>query len=273
MTPQELKIRKFEEFDYPDIVRLEEEVYPDKKESLESFRFGDKNRADKCKHQRYMVEKNSDVIGHGFYTQWEVSYDPHKFFVYGLIHPDHQGNGYGTELYRHILGELEKFDPIEIQAHVREDKQKGIEFLKKRGFEEVMRMWEAELEVKDFDFEEYEGLEEKINNEGIKLTSLAKIEIDDNAKRKLYELHDEIMEDVPLPDEYTRQDYDRFIERTFKHPDFFPEGYILAIKGDGFVGLSSHWEKDKQNALFTGLTGVRKEYRGKGIATARRLRE
>ncbi len=272
MTPQEMKIRKFEEFDYPDIVRLEEEVYPDKKESLESFRFGDKNRADKCKHQRYMVEKNSDVIGHGLYTQWEVSYDPQKFFVYGLIHPDHQGNGYGTELYQHILRELKKFDPIEIQAHVREDKQKGIEFLKKRGFEEVMRMWEAELEVKDFDFEEYEGLEEKINNEGIKLTSLAKIEIDDNAKRKLYELHDEIMEDVPLPHEYTSQDYHRFIERTFNHPDFFPEGYILALKDDEFNGMSSHWENEKENALFTGLTGVRREYRGKGIATAMKVK-
>ncbi|MBS3790976.1 MAG: GNAT family N-acetyltransferase [Candidatus Thermoplasmatota archaeon] len=272
MATEGTKIRKFKDLDYPEIVKLEEEVYPDKKESVESYRFRDKNRAEKCKHQRFIVEKDSHVIGHGFYTQWEGSYHPRKFFVYGLIHPDHQGNGHGTELYQHIIGELEKFDPIKIEAHVREDKERGVELLKKRGFEEAMRMWESELEIEDFDLNEYEGLEEKLRKEGFELTSLAEIEIDEDTKREMYELHEDIMEDVPMPDEYTRQDYDRFIERTFNHPEHFPEGYILALKEDEFVGMSSHWKKEKENSLFTGLTGVRKGYRGKGIATAMKVK-
>ncbi len=60
ITPQELKISKFEESNYPDITRLEEEVYPDKRESAEAFRFRDQNRAGKFKLPRLF--KMSDIM-------------------------------------------------------------------------------------------------------------------------------------------------------------------------------------------------------------------
>ncbi len=269
---EELRIRTFEELDYPHIVRLEEAVYPDKKRSEESFRFNDENRADKCEHQRFIGELGDEVIGHGFYTQWEGSYHPGKFFIYALIHPDYQGEGFGKLFYQHILDELKEHDPEKLEAHAREDKKRALRFLEDRGFESTMKMWEAELKVDEFEFEEYEDLEEKLEDEGIVLKSLKDIEHDEENKRKLYELHEDVMEDVPLPDGYTRTEYDRFIDKLFNHPRYFPEAYILAIKDDEFVGMSSHWYKEKENSLFTGLTGVRKDYRGKGIATAMKIK-
>lgn len=271
MTSENLTIRKFKDSDYSHIVRLEEAVYPDKKTNEESYRFRDKNRADKCKHQRYIAQIDDKVIGHGFYTQWEGSYQPGKFFIYILIHPDYQGSGYGSKFYQYVLKELEKYEPSKIVCHARKDKERAIRFIKDRDFKETMRMWEAELEVNEFDFDEYAGLKEKLNEEGIILTSLDKLEMNENNKKKLYELNEYIMEDVPMPDEYTRTEYERFIKKTFDHPEFFPEGYIIATKDDSFIGLSRHWLKEEENALFTGLTGVRRDYRGKGIATAMKV--
>ncbi len=265
---EELQIRTFEELDYPHIVRLEEAVYPDKKQSEESFRFNDENKAVKCEHQRFIAELEEEVIGHGFYTQWEGSYHPGKFFIHALIHPDYQGEGYGKRFYQHILDRLEEYDTEKLEAHAREDKERAVRFLEDRGFERTMKMWEAELKVDEFDFEEYEGLKEKLEGEGIVLKSLKEIEHDEENKRKLYELHEDVMEDVPLPDGYTSTDYDRFIDKLFNHPRYFPEGYILAVKEDEFVGMSTHWFKEKENSLSTGLTDVRRDHRGRGIATA-----
>ncbi len=267
-----MDIRKFTDDDYSHIVRLEEAAYPDKKRSEENFRHNDENRAEKCEHQRFIAELDGQVIGHSFYTQWEGTYQPGNFFIYALIHSNHQGEGYGKKFYQRLLEELKEHDPKKLEAHAREDKKRALRFLKDRGFKRTMKMWEAELKVDEFDFDEYEGLEEKLEDEGIVLMSLKEIEDDEENKRKLYELHEDVMEDVPLPDEYKRTDYDRFIDGLFNHPGYFPEGYILAIKDDEFVGMSSHWFKEKENSLFTGLTGVRRDYRGKGIATAMKVK-
>ncbi len=269
---KELRIREFKDTDYPDIVRLEEAVYPDKKELEESFRFNDENKADKCEHQRLIAELGDQVIGHGFYTQWEGSYQPAKFFIYCLIHPDYQAEGYGKRFYRYLMEKLEKHNPTKLEAHAREDKERGLRFLEDRGFVETMRMWEAELVVDEFDFDQYEGLEKRLEDESIVLTTLKEIEHNEENKKKLYELHEDVMEDVPLPDEYTRTDYDRFIEKLFNHPRYFPEAYILAIKEEEFVGMSSHWFNEKENTLFTGLTGVGEDHRGEGIATAMKVK-
>ncbi len=79
------------------------------------------------------------------------------------------------------------------------------------------------------------------------------------------------MHEVPMSDEYTGTDHDRFIE-FFEHPDFFLEAYIIAVKDDEFIGLSSHWKKEEQDVLYTQLTGVREKYRGKGLATAMKVK-
>ncbi|MFP4185576.1 MAG: N-acetyltransferase family protein [Candidatus Natronoplasma sp.] len=46
----------------------------------------------------------------------------------------------------------------------------------------------------------------------------------------------------------------------------------LGLERGCIRGMSSHWKKEKENSLFTGLTGVRRKYRGKGIATAMKVK-
>lgn len=274
MTSQELKIRKFEGSDYPDIVRLSNTVFPERKRTEEFFRHYDKNKAEKCEHQRYIVEIEEKVIGCGHYTQLEWNYAPGKYFIYGCIDPDFQGQGYGSEFYRYLMDELEEKDPKKLVVHTREDKKKSIRFLEDRGFKETQRECELVLDVNDFDFdfEEFSGLEEKLDvDHGIKLRSLEEIRFDEENKRKLHELYNDVYKDVPISGEYTGKDFDRFV-KSHESPKLFPEAYLVAVKDDKFIGLSSKWEMDGENTLFTQLTGVREKYRGKGIATAMKVK-
>ncbi len=271
MPSQELNIRKFKESDYPEIVRLENKVFPEAETSEESLRFRDKNRSEKCEHQRFVAELDGEIIGHGLYSQWERSYQEGKFYIYEVIHQDHQGKGFGKRFYHYLLKELQGYDPRKLECKTKEGKERAIKFIEDRDFEETIKRWPLELNVEDFDFEEYNKLKEKLEEEEIELTSLGEIGIDEKICRKVYELYEEVWEDVPMPDEHTGMEFNRWME-FFDSPDFFPEGYILAVKDDEFIGLSTNWRKEKQDTVYTGLTGVKREYRGIGLAKAMKVK-
>ncbi len=266
-----VKIRKFEDSDYPEIAKLENIVFPGVEKSVESMKFRDENKPEKCKHKRFVAELHDEIIGHGLYSQWERSYRPRKFYVHETIHPDFQGRGYGKRFYRHLLRELEEHNPIKLECKTKEGKDRAIRFIKDRDFEETTRRWELELNVEDFNFEEYVELKEKLDDEGIELTSLGEMGVDEQTSRRVYELYEEVWEDFPMPDEHTGMEYDRWVE-FFDSPSFFPEGYIIAVKGDEFIGLCTNWDKEGQDAIYTGLTGVKSGYRGRGIATALKVK-
>ncbi len=269
---QDLKIRKIDDSDYEDIARLHNLLYPDMKQSVESFKRGDENKAEKCKHQRCIAELNEKVIGHGFYTQTEWNHQEGKFRIDIEIHPDYHGKGYGSLLYRHLIDELEEYDPVKLVCYAKEDKERSIRFLKDRDFEPFMKEWLSVLDVDEFDPEEYAGLEERLVEKDIVLTSLEGLEHDEENKRKLYELHEELYEDVPTHDDYTGMDYDRYIESVFDHSEPFFEGFIIAVKDDEFIGMSRNLLRKEDDSLSTWLTGVKREYRGKGIATAMKVK-
>ncbi len=272
MDKKNLRISKFDESYYEDIVNLHNLLYPDRKNSVEFFKHIDNNRAEKCKHQRYIAELDEEFIGHSLYTQWEGNYQPGKFRIDIEIHPDYQGEGYGSKLYNHLMGELDKFDPSKLVCYAKEDKKRSIRFLKDRGFEPFMREWVSVLDVDEFDFSDYGGLEDKLAEEDIFLKSLKDIEHTEEKKRRLYELHEVLMEDVPMHDDYTHMDYERYIEKVFNHPGRFFEGCIIAVKEGEFIGMSSNVLEKEDNSLSTYLTGVKREYRGRGIATAMKVK-
>ncbi len=78
-----------------------------------------------------------------------------------------------------------------------------------------------------------------------------------------------IRDDVPIPPGEERADvpFERWFGR-FNRPELLPAGYMLAVDGDRFVGTSQLWRAPDADALRTGLTGVRREYRRRGIALA-----
>lgn len=56
-------------------------------------------------------------------------------------------------------------------------------------------------------------------------------------------------------------------------PDYIPDGLIIALNPGGeFVGLSSLRRDSLSSPLETGLTGVHRDFRGRGIATAVKVR-
>jgi GNAT superfamily N-acetyltransferase len=55
-------------------------------------------------------------------------------------------------------------------------------------------------------------------------------------------------------------------------PNLLPDAYFVAVDGDEYAGTSALWSSPGSNQLYTGLTGVRRAHRRKGIALALKLR-
>lgn len=267
-----LPIRRFKQDDYPAIVEIINTVYPEYPRTVKEIRFNDEHRDPRCKFERYVAEREGRVIGISVYDQFPDMYHPRRFYVNIIVHPDSQHQGVGSELYNHLVEELQQFDPLSFRHGIREDMTSGIRFLKHRGFKEDNRGWESRLDVAAFDFSPFEGLEEKVCDQGIEIKTMRQLEDDSERNRKLYELDCEVVKDEPSPEPYTPISYEYFIKRALNHPGSLPDAYFVAVHNDDYVGISCLWANQSNNDLHAGQTGVKRAYRRRGIATTLKLR-
>src|SRR5262249_18391772 len=130
-----------------------------------------------------------------------------------------------------------------------------------------------------FDFARFASAEERVTAQGIAMTTLGEELARDReqALRNLHELHAACRRDVPALDPATDDSYEDFLAWWetvgLVIPRFLSDGYLLAKHGERWVGQSALWaNQDKPDTLDQGMTGVLQAYRGRGIATALKVR-
>jgi len=269
-------IRPFEGSDseYQTAVAVSNAVWPESLETVQEWNHQDATRDPQYRFQRLVVELDGSIIGVGIYCEPAWSFKPGKFHVDGYVHPDHRKRGVGTALYHHLMKALASYDPVVITASTREDRTHGVRFLTQRGFRQIMREPVSHLEVMSFDHTRFAGYPARMTELGIKIVSLAEIIANDSDwKRRYWDLDWELAQDAPTTDPFTRQSFENFEERTLGAPGFDPHAHLISLDRDRWVGMSALWmsqaEPDKLN---TGLTGVVRSHRRKGIATAMKVR-
>ncbi|MCR4404044.1 MAG: GNAT family N-acetyltransferase [Candidatus Acetothermia bacterium] len=270
-----IKLRQFEPQDYEALCEIDRAIYPEYRYSAEEWRYDDEH-FDRTKYtlRRYVAQLGDEVVGYGQYRHSPHMFHPRRFWLTVAVQPRHQGRGVGRALYNRLNEELEALPAEIVWAQVREDRPAGLAFAERRGFREKMREWESWLDVSAFDFAKFAGEAERAEAQGIEITTLAEErERDPQCLEKLYELSNLIMVDVPSPAPYTPPPFEHFLEYNIRHPNAIPDAYFIAKDSPVYVGQSDLWRsKEEPKDLYQGLTGVRREYRGRGIAMALKLR-
>ncbi len=269
-----LKIRPFNntDEDYRAAVDVSNANWPKELAAPESWQHRDKHRDTNYLFKRVVGEVAGKVVAYSSFGESSWAYVQGKYFIQIEVHPDHQRSGYGTALYDHVTGLLSERDPLFFTADTREDKPDFIRFLTKRGFERQMRYPVSHLNPQTFDFAKFDSAEKRAKEQGVEIVSVPDLPArDPDWKRNWYELEGECWMDVPLPESPTRGSYEEFASR-FDSPNYDATAHFIAIDGDRYVGLTGMWisiaEKHK---LYTGLTGVVRSHRRKGVATALKL--
>ncbi len=268
-------IRPFTVADYPALIVVINSADPEHMErgtemTVAEMQLKDEQRDPKCRFQRWVAEIDGKVIAVGQYDQFADMYHPRQFWVYLVVAAQYQGRGIGSALYQHVASTLQPLQPLEVRAEVREDLTQSVHFAKAQGFQEEWARWESHLDIVAFAEAPYRELEARLQAEGIEIKAANAMVDDAERDQKLYTLNAQLMADVPFPPALQRTDigYEAFVEDELR----LPEAYFVAVSAGEYIGLCSLLPPAKGNAVLTiAMTGVKRSYRGRGIALALKL--
>jgi GNAT superfamily N-acetyltransferase len=275
MTTTTSRLRAFTADDYPAWVAGSNLCYPDYPWSVEEVRHQD----DKWDHGRFfrariVADEEGCIVGSVEVNHRPSRFHPDRYAFDVWVLPDRRRRGHGSALYEAGVGLLRERNALAATAGVKESMTDGVEFTRKRGWVEVKRDWESRLVVAGFDFGHFAGAAERVATQGIRISTYAdELARDPETPRKAYELTDDCRRDVPAMDAPTDVTFEEWKKDWIEAPSFLPEAFFVAIDRDGrWLGMSNLQRSiEDPSFIWQGLTGVRREARGKGLAMALKL--
>src|SRR6267143_3902985 len=268
-----LGFREFHPSNYERLVAIYNANYPDYRISVAERRSRDES-VDRTKYllKRYecVDQEHHQIVRFGELLNLPDVYHPRKFMASILVDTDHQCRGIGRAIYNHLEEELAQRQAILAWTMAKEDLPKRVEFFRRRGFSEKTRNWESRLDLPTTDTAPFQRYVDKALKDGITFTTLTEEHHQGHdSLRKIHELVQLIQADMPREADFTPLSYEDWNTYSLKNPQLLPDGYFLAKDGSNFVGMSDvHRIDSEPGVLNQDDTGVIREYRGRGIATA-----
>src|SRR5437016_4173913 len=223
--------------------------------------------------RQYVAEDANSAQILGFGSIEQTIYLP-RYRLFLVTDPNWLKLGVGDLLLERLMNDLREANAVTVSCREYASQTELLAFLNERGFKEVDRVLDMRLEVVDADISRFFSVVRKVEDRGITITSLAEERIrDPRCVEKLYELTTILHDDHPgrgpfAPPAYNAREALLWLEM----PYVLPEGYFIARHGELYIGVSdvSLFEA-VPGGLTQGFTGVCREYRRHGIATALKL--
>jgi GNAT superfamily N-acetyltransferase len=276
MTKTLDRVRDFAPADYEAWVAGSNRCYPDYPWTVKEMRHQD-DSFDRSRFfkLRLVAEEDGILVG-GVETSHKPSrFHPDRYHFDLWVVPDARRRGHGTALYDAATRALRERKALAATGGIKETMTDGLDFFRKRGWVELKRDWESRLRVAGFDFTKFVSADERIAKEGLRISTLAEELVKDpGAEAKAYELVQEVRVDVPATDAATPETIDEWRDHWTRAPSFLADAFFVAIdRGGRWLGMSNV-ERSLEDPTFAwqGLTGVRREARGRSIAMALKLR-
>lgn len=218
---------------------------------------------------RVIVEtEDGQIIGYGacFRAPWV---DPGQVGSVFCVHPEFRGQGIGEMVLSHIEKWANDNKAAVLTSIVMDWIDGSLPFVKKRGFTVDAHIYDLELDINQFDVDRYADTLEKAEKSGIRFVTLADMP-GEVTERKLYELFAETSKDNPgqygsvPPFEQWRNE---FLPEDSSRNDWV----FIAVEGERFAGVTQLFSTKDEGVVYTNYTGVRKDYRGRGLAKALKL--
>lgn len=266
-------IRPFAPEHYGAVIAVFQEALPEVPLTIETLAHDDQHRDPKCKCARWVAEADGRIVGVAEYRQNPSTYHPQKFWIEGCVAPQFQNRGIGSALLDQVLGALQPYNPLEVLCATQEHYPHTIRFVTQRGFIEHARAWESHLDLAAFDPSPYSTLLGKLAREGIQLRSYLELAADPDRDRKLHDLYWATKKDEPMAGgDPTPVSFEQFQTTRLGGPNFKPDGYFVAVDRNGdYIGFSGLWTSKRDEFVWIGMTGTRRQHRNRGIATALKL--
>lgn len=126
-----------------------------------------------------------------------------------------------------------------------------------------------ELDVSAFDPSCFAADARRVEDSGVRVTTLFELGDTPEHRRKLFELNAECSADIPSRGEF--HTWEEYQELRLAAPSFLSRGVTLALDGERWVGMSALSHRAGYGYAFHDMTGTIRSHRGRGIATAMKI--
>jgi RimJ/RimL family protein N-acetyltransferase len=185
----------------------------------------------------------------------------------------HRGKGIGSSLLAVIIDEAIRRKAPRFLAGASEAHPDALAWAAKRGFREIGRRIEAYVELAAFDPAQFRARADGVRGSGIALRTIDEILSDSDGEgrerfiRALYDAEAPMWEDVPWATPTPHWPYERFRHMGFDSGQMLGDISIVAYDGDTIAGFTMTGKRQSRDG-YTWMTGVGRDYRGRGLATA-----
>ncbi|MBZ0317234.1 MAG: GNAT family N-acetyltransferase [Anaerolineae bacterium] len=192
-----------------------------------------------------------------------------RFLLWLMVDPAARHQGIGLQVYDEALQFAKQQGAQVLESEVRDNEPTALQFAHQRGFEIERHVYRSVLPLAHFDDGPFAGAIEKVEAQGIRFTTLLAEGDTETARRKLHTLNYQTSADDPANTSGKFPDFDEFNQIISGGAWFNPAGQILAVDGNKYVGLAA--VGTFEHTMHNMMTGVDREYRGRGIAQALKL--
>ncbi|WP_243398332.1 GNAT family N-acetyltransferase [Deinococcus koreensis] len=215
----------------------------------------------------------SQVVGTASFYQNPGAYHPNRYSLELAVRPAHQGQGAGGALWTALETRLRALGAESVRGLAREDHPLAPGFLERRGFMPGKRFFYSALDVTAFDHSRIAPGLEALAAQGVRIVSLAELRAagEPELSARLHALMSDVRQDVPRSEPATPLSFQVFGEAVLGDPGLLPEAYLVAVHDGRFIGQTALFRTEASPELLTGLTGVTRAWRGRGVATGLKL--
>ncbi len=210
---------------------------------------------------RWLLRSDDGTLGFAECCRDVGSYHPKKWTIAIGVYAEARGIGIGGRLYQTVLEFLSPYMPEKIYTQVAEPDTAALEFALRRGFSEVKRDFESDLDLTTLDRSALRAMVK----ENVQVRSAKELD-NEPFRRAWHALFETVRVDTPRTDPPTPLSFDTFNCLVLEDPEFLWEGSQIAFDGNEMIGFSGLYASDRAGEIIQWLTGVRREYRGRGVA-------
>jgi len=264
-------IRSLVGADFDAFVALRNSIWPEFPTSVDQLLHEEEEFEPHMKPTRLAAEIDGAIVGAAEVGPIVGSYDPRIWTIAIDVAPECRGKGIGSALFDTAWRTLAPSDPTLVTVHVHDGDEASMKFLAARGFAELKRDFVSELDLSAWSVAPpaHRAPEVRI---------VPMLQLDSEAfRQELHQLFEAVRKDVPRVAPASPLSFDFFNKAVIGDPEFLWSASHVAIApsqralGYELVGFTGMYQSAQAGFVDQWLTGVRPEWRGKGIAKALKI--
>ncbi|HUT97473.1 MAG TPA: GNAT family N-acetyltransferase [bacterium] len=265
-----MRIRRFESGDLPGTVDLHNRVYPYWPIDEECVRWKRRGQSVLDYRETFVAEVSGRLIAHLELTSRREHFlQPGLFLLEMAIEKAHRDGVVRERLWEIVAARLSLLRWAKLDIGCDEDDGTTFEWLENLGFRLESRDCTWRLELKGYrNPDDRDEVLARVLSAGYTLENFAVLE-DPTKLRRLWALHEAVASDYPGPNTYRRQPFDAWERKRTDSPAVRKDAALVARRGDEFVGMTElGFRAGSAGPAYVVTTGVLREHRGRGLATA-----